>query len=169
MDREENSWLAAALDALAPTERAVLGEAAPGESVIDHLVRIACRSRRAQARRAALGALLPAARDRIPGAVKVALDLLHDASKPVRYEACRVLAVALDPATLPALQQASIEGVDVPFDGLSGAIRAIRTRRRDAFHGDDGRTRWVLQDEVWDHKAQVPRVLGSTAYGTKLR
>jgi hypothetical protein len=169
MEQGENSWFAAALEELGPKERTVLGAAAPGEGVVDHLVRIARGSRRAEARRTAMVALMPAARDRSPCAVKVALDLIQDASKLVRFEACRALAVALDPATLPALQEASDQGIDVPWNGLQCAIRAIRNGSRDAFHEGPGCTRWVLQDEEWDHKAQVTKVVGSSAYGTKPR
>lgn len=79
------------------------------------------------------------------------------------------LAVALDPGTLPALQQAADQGIEVPWNGLQCAMRAIRTGSRDAFHEGPGRTQWVLQDEEWDHKAQVTKVLGSSAYGTKPR
>ena len=79
MDEGRNTWLAAAKSALAPKEQAALGEAGPGESVVDHLIRIARLSRRAKARQAAMGALFPAARDRLPGVVELALDLLHDA------------------------------------------------------------------------------------------
>jgi hypothetical protein len=169
MDEGHNSWLAAAENALAPKEQAALGKAGPGESVVDHLIRIARLSRRAKARQAAMGALLPAARDRLPGVVELALDLLHDASRWVRYEACRALAVALAPATLPQLQKALNERLDVPWNGVERAIRAVRTGRRNAFHENPERTHWVLQDEEWDHEAQCPKILGSSAYGTTSR
>lgn len=117
MDGEYNSWAAAAEEALSSKEQVTLGKAAPGESVVNHLTRIGRLSRRAQARQAAIGALFPAARDRLPGVVELALDLLRDASKPVRYEACRALAVALVPATLPILQRILDERIDVPWNG----------------------------------------------------
>jgi hypothetical protein len=167
MDEGRNTWLAAAQNALAPKEKGALGTAKPGESVVDHLMRIARLSRRAKARQAAMGALLPAARDRLPGVVELALDLLHDASRSVRYEACRALAVALAPETLPQLQEALNERTDVPWNGLERAIRAVRTGNRNAFHEIPERTQWVLQDEEWDHEAQGPRVVGSSAYGTR--
>jgi hypothetical protein len=167
MDESRNTWLAAAKSALAPKEQAALGTAGPGESVVDHLIRIARLSRRAKARQAAMGALFPAARDRLPGVVELALDLLHDASRSVRYEACRALAVALAPATLPRLQKALDDRIDVPWNGLEMAIRAVRTGHRNAFHKIPERTQWVLQDEEWDHEAQGPRVVGSSAYGTR--
>lgn len=169
MDESPNSWLAAAKAALAPKEQAALGMAGPGEGVVDHLIRIARLSRRAKARQAAMGALFPAARDRLPGVVELALDLLHDASRLVRYEACRALAGALVPATLPRLQKALNERIDVPWNGLERAIRAIRTGNRNAFHEIPERTHWVIQDEEWDFEAQGPRILGSSAYGTARR
>lgn len=114
MDGAQNTWLTAALAALAPAEQATLGVAAPGEGVVDHLIRIVSQSRRAEARRTALAALLPAARDRLPGVAELALDRLRDPAKLVRYEACRALAVALNRQTLPALQRALAEGVEAP-------------------------------------------------------
>ena len=164
-----NSWLAAAENALAPKERDVLGKRASGEGVVEHLIRIARLSRRAPARRAAMGALLPAARDRLPGVVELALDLLHDASGSVRYEACRALAVALDPTTLRALHNALNERIDVPWNGLEAALRAVQTGNRNAFNENPERTHWVLQDEEWDLEAQATRILGSSSYGTTRR
>ena len=169
MDEGRNTWLAAAKSALAPKEQVALSKAGPGESVVDHLIRIARLSRRAKARQAAMGALLPAARDRLPGVVDLALDLLHDRSGSVRYEACRALAVALAPSTLPELQKALNEHLDVPWNGLERAVRAVRTGNRNAFHENPERTHWVLQDEEWDHQAQGPKILGSSAYGTTCR
>jgi len=168
MEEVLNSWFKAARDALAPKEMGKLGQSAPGEGVVDHLIRIARLSRRAAARQAALGALLPAARDRLPGVIEVALDLLYDVSKSVRYEACRALAVALDPATLPRLQQALNQGLEVPWNGLEASLRAVRAGRRDAFH-ENLNAHWVLQDEEWDHKSDNINIVGSSAYGTTHR
>lgn len=165
MDGAQNSWLTAAQAALAPAEQATLGAAAPGEGVVAHLIRIVRQSRRAEARRTALAALLPAARDRLPGVVELAAERLRDPSKLVRYQACRALAVALDRQTLPALKRALAERVEVPWNGLEGAVRAVRARKRDAFHTND-RTYWVLQDEEWDQRTQAARIVGSPAYGT---
>lgn len=169
MNEGRNTWLAAAKNALAPKEQEALGKAGPGEGVVDHLIRIARLSRRAKARQAAMGALFPAARDRLPGVVELALDLLHDASRSVRYEACRALAVALAPETLPQLQNALNERIDVPWNGLERAIRAVQTGNRNAFHEIPERTNWILQDEKWDYEAQGPKILGSSAYGTTSR
>jgi hypothetical protein len=169
MSEARNSWLDAAKDALAPGERDTLLNELPGETVVDHLIRIARNSRRAGARTAAVGALFPAARDRISGVVELSLDLLRDPSKAVRYEACRALAVAHVESTLPTLLTALAERVEVPRGGLEGAIRAVRSGRRDAFHAHPDRTFWVLQDEEWDHKAGAARVVGAPAYGTAVR
>jgi hypothetical protein len=61
------------------------------------------------------------------------------------------------------------DGIDVPWNGLEAAVRAVQAGRRNAFHEIPERTRWVLQDEEWDHKAQVTRIVGSPAYGTAHR
>jgi hypothetical protein len=166
MDGGQNSWRDAAVAALAPGERAELAAPAAGEDVVGHLVRIARNSRRAKARQAAVGALFPAARDRLPGVAELAEDLLRDPSRFVRYEACRALAVTLDPASLTALEAALKEGVEVPWQGLERAIRAVRAGNRNAFHDEPDRTRWVVQDEQVDHSTGGVRVLGSAAYGT---
>ena len=153
-----NSWRDAAVAALAPGERAELASERPGEGIVAFLIRIARNSRRAKARQAAMGALFPAARDRLPGVVELAVDLLNDPGKFVRYEACRALAVALDPATLPALEAAQDSGVDVPWDGIACAIRAVRQGRREAFGeraGFEGRWHWVLQDELSGHGGRL--------------
>ncbi len=165
MKEDQNSWLAAAVVALAPGEQGTLADAAPGETVVGHLIRIARRSRRAQARRAAMGALFPAARDRLPGVVELAVDLIHDASQAVRYEACRALAIALDRGALSSLRAALKEGVDVPWDGLARAIRAVEKGNRRYFqdHPDTG---WVLQDEEIDLQDYSIKIVGSAAYGT---
>ena len=173
MDEDVNSWLDAAVAALAPAERDRLGRPQPGEGRVTHLVRIARHGRRAKAREMAITALHPAARDRLPHVVETALLLLDDPGKQVRYRACQGLAVAMDPAALPALFSAQDRGVDVPHDGLAGAIRAIERRDRAAFfdrEGLGGRTSLVLQDERIDHRPGGDFiVVGSPAYGTARR
>lgn len=159
-----NSWRDAAVAGLAPAERGALAEPLPGEGVVAHCIRIARTSKRAKARQAAIGALFPAARDRLPGVVALGADALRDPSKIVRYEACRLLAVALDPAAEPAIEAALADGVEVPWDGLTSALRAIRAADRNAFF--DGRTTWVLQDEQSGFGVGPVKVLGSAAYGT---
>ena len=161
-----NSWRDAAVAALAPAERDALGEARPGEGVVAHCIRIARTSKRAKARQAAVGALFPAARDRLPGVVELGVDALRDPSKIVRYEACRLLAVALDPAAAPALEAALADGAEVPWNGLNCALRAIRANNRNAFFDQPERTTWVLQDEQSGHGVGPVKVLGSAAYGT---
>ena len=79
------------------------------------------------------------------------------------------LAVALAPETLLQLQKALNDRIDVPWNGLERAIRAVRMGNRNAFHDNPERTHWVLQDEEWDHGAQAPKILGSSAYGTMRR
>ena len=161
-----NSWRDAAVSALAPAERDALAETQAGEGVVAHCVRIARTSKRAKARQAAVGALLPAARDRLPGVVALGVDALRDPSKLVRYEACRLLAVALDTDSKQALEAALADGTEVPWDGLNCALRAVRAGDRNAFF--DGHTTWVLQDEQSGFGGAV-KVLGSDAYGTQRR
>ena len=167
MDEGVNSWRDAAVAALAPGEREALAEPEAGEGVVGHLIRIARSSRRGKARQAAVGGLFPAARDRLPGVTDLGIERLRDPSKLVRYEACRLLAVALDPETLPALEAALADGVDVPWDGLRCAMRAIRAGNRNAFFDDSQRTTWVLQDEQSGFGVGPVKVLGSAAYGTE--
>jgi hypothetical protein len=168
MIRHQNNYLAAAKKALAPDEQTILGEAAPGESVVNHCIRIAQTSRRAKARLVALQALMPAARDHVPGVIEAALELLRDRSRYVRLGACEVLATALDRATLPSLNKALDEGVEVPYNGIEAAISAIRTGNRSEFYGRPN-VYHILQDEEWDTRAQAIKVVGSPIYGTVLR
>ena len=173
MADDVNSWLDAAIAALAPAERDRLASPEPGEGRVAHLIRIARTSRRAKAREMAITALHPAARDRLPGVVETALALVEDPGKFVRYRACEALAVAMDPATLPALAAARDRGFEIPWDGLAGAIRAIERQDRSAFFDRDGlggRTRLVLQDELSNPRPGGPViVVGSAAYGTARR
>jgi hypothetical protein len=173
MDEDVNSWFDAALEALAPAEREGLASPEPGEGRVAHLIRIARNSRRAKAREMAITALHPAARDRLPGVVDTAIALLEDAGKYVRYRACQGLAVAMDSAAMPALEAARSRGLEVPYDGLAGAIRAIERQDRNAFfdhYGTGSRTTLVLQDERSDFKPGGTHiVIGSAAYGTARR
>ena len=73
----------------------------------------------------------------------------------------------MDPTTLPLLEAAVNERINVPWDGLELAIRAVRTGNRNAFRGGNPeQSRWVLQDEKWDHESRSVKILGSSAYGT---
>src|SRR5687768_10636765 len=99
----ESEWWTEALKALAPAERDALATPLPGEERIEHAVRIARQSRRADPRRWMLVYLGPAARDGNRAAVEAGIEALSDPSKHVRYEACRLVAIAQDRAALPVL------------------------------------------------------------------
>ena len=140
------------MKALFPAERAELAEPLPGEGRVEHAVRIAGKAKRADARRCMLTYLAPAARDGHPGAVAAGIAALGDPSRHVRYEACRLMAVAQDRAALPTLRAMQAEGADVPYDGIEGALLAIERGDRNAFFEAQGlgNTRLVLQDEGLD-------------------
>jgi len=166
-------WLPPLKHALAPDE---IGDLSPQEStegVIAYLARVARCSRRAKARQTALANLFPAARDRLEGVTELAVDrLLNDPGKFVRYEACRLLALAHDPSTLGALRTAWDRGIEVPWNGIQDAYRAVEQDDRDAFYnrpGWPGHTGWVIQDERTDFATGGRIVCGSAAYGTSLR
>ena len=178
----ESGWLEQAeragslpplLQALAPQELNELRPQPSREGVVAYLMRVARCSRRAKARQAALVNLFPAARDRLEGVIELAVDrLLNDPGKLVRYEACRLLALAHEPATLDALQKAWDKRIEVPWNGIEDAYRAVEQGDRDAFYNRPawpGHTRWVVQDERTDFANGGRIVCGSAAYGTALR
>ena len=172
-EAERAGWLPPLQQALAPDETGELSPQAFTEGVVPYLIRIARRSRRAKARQIALANLFPAARDRLEGVTELAVDrLLNDPGKFVRYEACRLLALAHDPATLGALRTAWDRGVEVPWNGIEDAYRAVEHGDRDAFYnrpGWPGHTGWVIQDERTDFATGGRFVCGSAAYGTARR
>ena len=171
IDEADESWRPELLKALAPAERSDLGVPRPGEGPVPYLIRVAQNSKRAKARQIALGTLFPAARDRIEGVVELALDrLFNDPGKFVRYEACRLLALAHDPATLRLLSDASEQRIEVPWEGVADAYRAVEQGDRDAFYnrpGWPGHTTWIIQDECQDFKNGGYTVQGAAAYGTE--
>ena len=170
---ERANWLPPLLQALAPDEAQELSPQPSAEGVVPYLVRVARRSRRAKARQIALANLFPAARDRLEGVTQLAVDrLLNDPGKFVTYEACRLLALAHDPATLGALRDAWDQGIEVPRNGIEDAYRAVEQGDRDGFYnrpGWPGHTGWVIQDERTDFANGGRIVCGSAAYGTVVR
>ena len=149
---QQSAWWDAAMKALSPGELAELAEPLPGEGRVEHAVRIAGKAKRADTRRCMLTYLAPAARDGHRGAITVGISALGDPSRHVRYEACRLMAVAQDRSALPTLKAMQEEGVDVPWQGIEGAILALERGDRNAFFGAQGlgNTRLVLQDEGLD-------------------
>lgn len=137
------------MKALAPAEQSRLAEPLPGEVRIDHAVRIPRTAKRAATRRFLLTYLMPAARDGHRGAIEAGIAALSDPSKHVRYEACRLLAVAQAREALPRLRAMLAQGVEVPFHGIEGALLAIERGDRNAFMEAQGVSggRLVLQDE----------------------
>lgn len=146
---QPSAWWVAMLKALTPAERTALGEPQPGEGRVEHAVRIARAAKRAEARRCMIVYLMPAARDGHAQAVEAGIAALGDPSKHVRYEACRLVAVAQDRAALPRLREMEAAGVEVPWQGIEGALLALERGDRNAFYdvNGPGRTRLVLQDE----------------------
>ena len=172
-EAERAGWLPPLIQALAPNERMALSPQPDSEGVVAYLIRVGRQSRRAKARQIALGNLFPAARDRLEGVTDLAVDrLINDPGKFVRYEACRVLALAHDPSTLDALRSAWDAGIEVPWNGIEDAYRAVEQENREAFYnrpGWPGHPGWVIQDEQTDFKNGGRIVRGSAAYGTALR
>lgn len=173
IEEARGSWMPGLISALAPAEAAELGSPKPGEGPVAFCIRVARGSRRAKARQLALCTLFPAARDRLEGVVELAVDrLFNDSGKFVRYEACRMLALACDPATLKPLHEAWERKFDVPWEGIGDAYRAVEQGDRDAFYnrpGWPGHQSWIVQDERTDFKNGGYIVEGSLAYGTKVR
>jgi hypothetical protein len=106
--------------------------------------------RRAWGRMQVLSSLVPYARVR-PDAVGLASRALTDRSYLVRQEACALLAYALDPATLDALEAAARIADVRTREDIRAAVRAIQSRNHNLYadRAGDGNTFW-----------QVPNVAG---------